>query len=128
MSKKRTTTTTELAKNAATAGITLLLIVLQGSSSCGGSNMPPLAFHDEMLDRLTNAAALLPSNARDGFMRSVANRISDPPYPAGIAELETAIRFVLGTRGVTGGYGAFTNKTTNKVVARARADRQFARR
>jgi hypothetical protein len=75
----------------------------------GGSNMPPLAFDDEMLDRLTNAAALLPSNARDGFMRSVANRISDPPYAPGMAELEQAISFVLGCRGIGGGFQAFNH-------------------
>jgi hypothetical protein len=59
-----------------------------------GAVMPPLAFSDEMLDRLTNAAALLPVAARDGFMRSVANRLSDLPYEVGMAELENAISFV----------------------------------
>jgi hypothetical protein len=90
--------------------------------------MPPLALDDAMLDRLTNAAALLPTNARDNFMRSVANRISDLPYPPGIAELEIAITFVLNCHGIGGGYGAFSNNKSDKVVARAKAERSFARR
>jgi hypothetical protein len=88
--------------------------------------MPPFVFDDEMMDRLMAAAALLPSNARDGFMRSVANRISDLPFQAGLPENEQAIAFVLGCRGVTGGFQAFNNaKTTDRVAARARADLCF---
>ena len=46
----------------------------------GGDLMQPLSFSDEMFDRLIGAAALLPQNARDNFMRSVANRINDLGY------------------------------------------------
>jgi hypothetical protein len=87
--------------------------------------MPPLALDDAMLDRLTAAAALLPVAQRDHFMRSVANRINSLHRPPGMAELEVAISFVLNTRGIGGGFQAFTNKSSDKVAARARADRQF---
>jgi hypothetical protein len=87
--------------------------------------MPPLAFDDEMLDRVMAAAALLPVNARDNFLRSVANRVSDLPYQAGMPEIERAISFVLGCRGVGGGVTTFDRIKQDKVVARARAERQF---
>lgn len=92
-----------------------------------GSLMPPLALDDAMLDRLTNAAALLPANARDHFMRSVANRIADLHHPPGVAELEVAINFVLGTRGVSVGRAAFGKNTSRpgKNFSRTRADRHF---
>lgn len=85
--------------------------------------MRPLALDDEMLDRLTDAAALLPAAQRGHFMRSVANRINHLPEP-GIADLETAIQFVLNTRGVSAPRRAFfTSNSPDK--ARARAERQF---
>ena len=90
--------------------------------------MPPFAFTSEQLDRVMDAASMLPANAQPSFVRSVANRVADLPYTVGTAEIEVAIRFVLGTRGVTGGFAAFTNKTTDQVAPRARAERQFARR
>lgn len=90
--------------------------------------MPPFSFSAEQLDRVMDAAAMLPANAQQSFIRSVANRVADLPYTVGMAEIEVAIKFGLGTRGVTGGYGAFTNKTTDKVATRAWAERQFARR
>ena len=86
--------------------------------------MQPIAFTDEMLDHLTSAAALLPANSRDNFMRSVANRLNDLGYSPGIAELEQAVSFVLSCRGVS------TPRTSNKpqdsvAVARTRGDRHF---
>ena len=90
--------------------------------------MPPFTFTEEQLDRVMDAAAMLPANARDNFVRSVGNRVADMPYTVGMAEIEVAIKFVLGTREVTGGFAAFTNKTTDRVATRARAERQFARR
>lgn len=86
----------------------------------------PLAFDDEMLARVLDAAALLPANQRDGFLRSVSNRLGNLPYPPGMAELEQAIVFILNARGVGGGRAAFfTNKSTDRIAARTRADRSF---
>jgi hypothetical protein len=90
--------------------------------------MQPIAFTDEMMERLTTAAALLPANSRDGFTRTVINRISDLGYRPGLAELEVAIQFVLNARGVAGSRGAFTTKTKGAKSAslvRTRADRHF---
>lgn len=87
--------------------------------------MPPFAFDDAMLDRVMAAAALLPVNARDGFMRSVANRIANLRHPPGMAELEVAIQFVLNARGIGGGARAFDCIRQDKVVARARAELSF---
>ena len=87
--------------------------------------MPPFAFDDAMLDRLMAAAALLPVGARDSFVRSVGNRLAGLRFPPGLGELEVAIAFVLNTRGIGGGHQAFTTKTTDRVVARTRADFHF---
>jgi hypothetical protein len=88
-----------------------------------------LAFDDIMLARVMDAASLLPVNARDGFMRSVANRISDLRHPPGMAELEQAISFVLGCRGIGGGFQAFNHtRPQDQVVARIRAECQFQSR
>ncbi len=61
-----------------------------------------LSFSDEQLDRVIAAAALLPPHKRDAFLRSVAGRVAGLPC-IGIAEIERAIVFVLGSYGVTGG-------------------------
>ena len=87
--------------------------------------MPPFAFTDEMLDRITAAAALLPADSRSSFARSVANRLGGLPYQPGMAELETAIGFVLNTRGVGGSYQAFQHIRQDAGVARARAELSF---
>src|SRR5579883_476490 len=62
----------------------------------------PLSFTDQMLDRLTSAASMLPSSHRDGFLRSVANRLSGLSEPTS-GDLETAIGFTLAAYGVVGG-------------------------
>jgi hypothetical protein len=87
--------------------------------------MPPLSFTDEMLDRLTAAAAMLPANTRNNFMRSVANRIADLRHPPGLPELEVAIAFVLNARGIGGGYQAFHHIKQDKVARHARAELSF---
>jgi hypothetical protein len=51
----------------------------------------PLSLSDIQLERLLQAAELLPVHARDSFLRSVANRVADLPQ-IGAAEIETAIR------------------------------------
>jgi hypothetical protein len=62
----------------------------------------PFSLDDEMLDRLTAAAGLLPPHARDGFLRSVAGQITHLPRPE-FADLERAIGIALAARGVTQG-------------------------
>jgi hypothetical protein len=54
----------------------------------------PLSLSDSQLERLLQAAELLPVNARDSFLRSVANRVADLPQ-VGTAEIEAAIAVVL---------------------------------
>jgi hypothetical protein len=68
---------------------------------------------DEELDRLMDAASMLPTHHRDSFVRSVAGRVADIPN-FGIAEIECAIQFVLSHYGIAGGADAFTrsNKFT----------------
>jgi hypothetical protein len=61
---------------------------------------------DVELDRLMDAAALLPTHHRDAFLRSVAGRVNGNPS-ADQATLETAITFVLNSYGIGGGPDAF---------------------
>ena len=68
--------------------------------------MPPLALSDEMLDRVMAAASLLPISSRDAFLKSVAGRVAGVPN-VGMAEIESAIRFVLNLYGIGGGNQAF---------------------
>jgi hypothetical protein len=51
------------------------------------------------LNAVTRAAALLPQNHRDQFLRSVANRLADPANGG----LGAAITFVLASYGVAAG-------------------------
>lgn len=92
----------------------------------------PLAFTDEMMDRLASAAALLPPNARGDFMRSVANRVGDLPYEAGLPEIEQAIAFVLNCRGISIGRATIGKKSRSisrdmdlPRSAREHAERHF---
>jgi hypothetical protein len=62
---------------------------------------------DEQLDRVIAAAAMLPASRRDMFLRSVAGRVAGLPC-VGMAEIESAISFVLNTYGIGGGPRAFT--------------------
>ena len=57
---------------------------------------------DEELDRVTVAAAMLPTRQRDSFVRSVAGRLAGLSN-VGMAEIESAIEFVLNSYGVVGG-------------------------
>jgi hypothetical protein len=76
---------------------------------------------DVEMDRLVDAAALLPVGSRDAFLRSVAGRVADIPR-VGLAELECAIAFVLASYGVSTGNRVF-NRTT-KLERRAFYDHQ----
>jgi hypothetical protein len=62
---------------------------------------------DEQLDRVIAAAAMLPASRRDMFLRSVAGRVAGLPC-VGMAEIETAIAFVLNSYGVAPGTSAIT--------------------
>jgi hypothetical protein len=75
--------------------------------------MPPLSLSDEQLDRVMAAAAMLPVSSRDAFLRSVAGRVAGVPN-VGIAEVETAIAFVLNSYGVGGGVNAFRHRNTQR--------------
>jgi hypothetical protein len=87
--------------------------------------MPPLSFTDDQITQLKMVASMLPINARDNFLRSIGNRMADLPYPPSNADVQAAIDFVLSCRGVAGGVQAFTNKSVDKVVRRARTELSF---
>lgn len=57
----------------------------------------PLALTDRQLELVNNAAALLAPSERDGFLRSIANRVADGPRSD--AAVTTAIQFVLSAYG-----------------------------
>jgi hypothetical protein len=59
----------------------------------------------EQMDRLMRAASMLPASRRDLFVRSVAGRVAGLPC-VGMAEIETAITFVLNSYGVAPGNSA----------------------
>jgi hypothetical protein len=65
---------------------------------------------DEQLDRVMAAAALLPIGRRDIFLRSVAGRVAGLPS-IGLAEIESAINFVLNSYGVVAGSNAIAGNS-----------------
>jgi hypothetical protein len=67
----------------------------------------PFSLSDEQLDRVMGAAATLPASRRDIFLRSVAGRVAGLPC-IGVAEIESAITFVLNSYGVCPGNNAIT--------------------
>lgn len=69
---------------------------------------------DVELDRVMDAASMLPVHQRDSFVRSVAGRVAGIPH-FGLAEIESAISFVLNCRGIGGGHDAFTRNRTTKA-------------
>jgi hypothetical protein len=71
--------------------------------------MRALGFSDYQMVRLTNAASLLPSERRDDFMRSVANRLAGIHHPTD-NDIHSAIGAVLGCYGIS----APTRNTGNK--------------
>ena len=77
--------------------------------------MTLFSLSDEELDRLMDAASMLPQHYRDAFMRSVAGRCVDIPN-FGLAEIETAIQYVLGHYGVTGGVDVFRHNKHSQLA------------
>jgi hypothetical protein len=59
-----------------------------------------MALTDFQLTEIKRAAALLPVNARDAFLRSVANRLADSEQ-CNDQDIAAAIEFVLSCRGVS---------------------------
>jgi hypothetical protein len=72
---------------------------------------------DEQLDRVMAAAAMLPASRRDSFIRSVAGRVAGLPC-VGMAEIETAIRFVLNSYGVAPGNNAVPRNNSRSRYAK----------
>jgi hypothetical protein len=68
--------------------------------------MPPHGLSDSQMDKVTQAAGLLPPPQRDHFLRSIANRLDDAAHPTD-SDISDAIDFVLSCRGVAGGDQAF---------------------
>jgi hypothetical protein len=85
--------------------------------------MPPLSFDDAQMNRLMDAAALLPPGQRDAFLRSVAGRVAGMQCIIGMAEIESAIEFTLNAYGVIGGL-AFKG-LDKAAIARRQAERSF---
>jgi hypothetical protein len=65
-----------------------------------------IGFSDLEMARIQAAAGLLPESRRGQFLRSVGNRLASLPYPASIADIETAITFVLSGYGIARGRAA----------------------
>jgi hypothetical protein len=66
----------------------------------------PLAFSDQQLGMVTEAATLLPPHARDHFLRSVAGRLDGITRPTD-GQLDAVLCEVLAQRGVAVGRRAF---------------------
>jgi hypothetical protein len=67
----------------------------------------PVGFSDLEMKRIRAAAGMLPESKRGQFLRSVGNRLADLPYQASVADIESAITFVLSGYGIAGGRSAF---------------------
>jgi hypothetical protein len=63
---------------------------------------------DEQMDRLMDAASLLPAHKRDAFVRSVAGRLAGLPRVT-ISEIDSATEFVLNSYGIAFGSNAMTH-------------------
>lgn len=77
--------------------------------------MPPLALTDQMLEKVMAAAFMLSISSRDAFLKSVAGRVAGLPC-IGMAEIETAIRFVLNNYGVAPGNSAITRDKHSQLA------------
>jgi hypothetical protein len=85
--------------------------------------MAILSFDDTQKDRIFQAAALLPVERRNQFMRIVGNRLGDLPHQAQTADIEAAISFALPTFGIAIGGAASRKQPTDnlKKLRRQRA-------
>ena len=70
-----------------------------------------IALDDGQMNQLLAAAELLPTNSRDAFLRSIANRLADIRNPTN-ADISDAITFVLNTRGAATSMFMCDRKTT----------------
>lgn len=77
---------------------------------------------DRQLDRVMDAAAMLPTRQRDAFLKSVAGRVAGLS-DVGIAEIESAIEFTLNAYGVIG--GRMFNGNDKAALARRQAEGVF---
>jgi hypothetical protein len=82
-----------------------------------------LALSDQQLAQVKAAATLLPVNARDLFLRSVAGRLSDITTPTD-NDVAAAVSFVLSCRGISMpmsfGDGAVNEKFHGNVSRRCK--------
>jgi hypothetical protein len=69
---------------------------------------------DQQLELVTRAAALLPPQHRDTFLRSIANRVGNVATPTD-HDIREAIDFILGCR-IGGGSRAFIQPKPKKEV------------
>jgi hypothetical protein len=77
----------------------------------------PFSLSDEELDRLMAAASMLPQQQRDSFVRSVAGRVAGLPCVS-MAEIESAIAFVLNSYGVAPGNNAVPRNNSRSRYAK----------
>ena len=76
--------------------------------------MAPLSFSDVELNRIRDAASLLPTEKRDRFLRNVATRLGDLQAPT-YADIELAITRALSAHGIAVGRRAFSKQPTDNL-------------
>ena len=79
------------------------------------TTMTLFSLDDQQLERLMAAASMLPPHHRGRFVRSVAGRVAGMPH-VGLAEIETAIQFVLNNYGILGGVDVFTRSKHTQLA------------
>jgi hypothetical protein len=77
--------------------------------------MTPLSLSDTQLSLVQQAATLLSPGRRDGFLRSIANRLCTLPHPTD-HDVQDAVNVVLGRHGIAGGTQAFTNQKQRRTA------------
>jgi hypothetical protein len=76
--------------------------------------MAQLSFDDVQMDRIRDAASLLPTEKRDRFLRNVANWLGDLQAPTP-ADMELAITSALSAQGIAVGRRAFSKQPTDNL-------------
>ncbi len=74
-----------------------------------------MALTDEQLDQVLSSAKLVNKNARDAYLKSIANRLHGVDTPTN-EQITAAIRFVLGTRGVYVGRKVSIERLTENAI------------
>ncbi len=87
--------------------------------------MAPLSLSDAQLDRILAAAALLPQQKRDVFLRSVAGRVAHSKT-INTTTIQDAIAFVLALHGISKGQG-FARRYPNRRRRLTQAQMNLAR-